>query len=75
MPQWIVSLEIKKRFEQMHFLSQYDFLFPTYLIDGEFKFELEEKDEINMAEVKIERKRLKNFLEFSKEEKIGKKGL
>ena len=51
----------------MHLLSQCDFLFPTYLIDEEFKFELEEKDDINMAEVKIERKRLKNFLEFSKE--------
>ena len=57
----------------MHFLSQYDFLFPTYLIDGEFKFELEEKDDINMAEVKIERKRLKNFLEFSKEKKLERR--
>ena len=33
----------------MHLLSQYDFLFPTYLIDEEFKFELEEKDDVNMA--------------------------
>ena len=61
-----VTQKIKDRFEQLHLLSQkYDFLIPTNLIDEEFEFE--EEEDINMAEVKIEMKRLKNFLGFSKD--------
>ena len=60
--------EIKDRFEQLHLLSQkYDFLIPTNLINEEFEFDFEEEEDDNMDEVKIERKILKNFLEFSKE--------
>ena len=70
-----ISQGIQDQFEQLHLLTQrYDFLIQTNLIDEEFEFEFEEEKDVNMAVDKIERKRLKNFLEFSKE-KNGKKDL
>ena len=63
-----ISQGIQDQFEQLHLLTQrYDFLIQTNLIDEEFEFEFEEEKDVNMVVDKIERKRLKNFLEFSKE--------
>ena len=49
--------------EQQHLLGQrFDFFIPIDLIDEQLEFEFEKEKEVKMAEVKIERKRQKNFL-------------